>query len=75
LAYVLLCKNPTGFSQDADGLTFLDVVAALDTEERIEAIRTAIVKRGAMQEPLDVRSKKCWLLEQLRRRQAALKSA
>ena len=75
VGYALLCRDDRLFPQDADGLTFLDVFAPLDTDEEIEAIRTAIVKRGAMQETLDFRSKKCWLLNQLRRRQAALKSA
>lgn len=74
LGYALLEPETRILSQDTDGLTFLDVVSILDKEERIEATRTAIVRRGPMQEPLDIRSKKCWLLDQLRRRQAALKS-
>jgi hypothetical protein len=61
--------------QDVDGLMFLDLFAALDTADDVERVRRAIEGRPPPRETLDVRAKRSWLLEYLRKRKEELRSA
>ena len=59
--------------KDVDGLTFVDIFAVVESVEEIEKIRAALARRPH-REALDVRSKRGWLLEQLRQREINIRS-
>jgi hypothetical protein len=61
--------------KDIDGLSFLDVFAVLDSPDQVQEIRRALDDNPPTRDSLDIRAKRGWLLEYLRRRDEELRRA